>query len=109
MAYCIFTGLEETPLKKMCLNCKSCTQTAVNSFGCTNEHVLEKGRAEILKNVPEGFEIENLTLKPMALKNPTKRCPNYWPDLELLQGAVREFFDNEDKKEDPNEKQKAAE
>lgn len=101
MAYCIFTGLEETPLKKMCLNCKSCTQTNGTNFGCTNENVLEKGKAEILKNVPEGFEIENLTLKPMALKNPTKRCPNYKPNIEFLQNMIVEMFDDE--------KQKAAE
>lgn len=99
MAYCIFTGLEESPLKKMCLNCISCTQTTAEKFGCTNENVLKKGKDEILKNVPEGFEIENLTLKPMALKNPTKRCPNYEPNIELMNIYIKNFFESEDKKE----------
>jgi hypothetical protein len=34
--------------------------------------------------VPEGFEIDTLTLKPMALKNPLKKCGVYEADINAL-------------------------
>jgi hypothetical protein len=49
-----------------------------------NETVMEKGREKILAAVPEGFEIDTLTLKPMALKNPTKKCGVYAVNIPAL-------------------------
>ena len=87
--YCIFTGNElpegsNTLIKKMCLNCKSFIKNEDGTFACINESVMEKGREKILAAVPEGFEIDTLTLKPMALKNPTKKCGSYDANMNVL-------------------------
>lgn len=86
--YCKFTGVELADgvdsIKKMCLNCKSLVECEDGSFICTNEIVMEKGREKILAAVPEGFEIDTLTLKPMVLKNPTKKCGAYVANIEQL-------------------------
>lgn len=76
--FCKFTGVELTegvePIKKMCLNCVSLVENEDGTYACVNETVMEKGREKILAAVPEGYEIDTLTLKPMALKNPLKKC-----------------------------------
>ena len=95
--FCIFTGTELTegtaPLvKKMCLNCESLGETEPGCFVCMNESVMEKGREKILAAVPEGFEVETLKLKPMALKNPTKKCGAYSPSFERLHNELEEIF-----------------
>ena len=84
-------GAVELPLQKMCLNCKSCTENG-DTYNCNNEKVMETGRKKILAAVPEGFEIEALTLKPMLLKNPTKKCGNYEANLELIHSEVDKCF-----------------
>ena len=93
MKYNILTGADTTaqdykrPIKKMCLNCVSCTCND-EQFFCNNEKVIEAGRKKILEAVPEGFEISVLELKPMQLKNPTKKCGNYDLDVELVKGEI---------------------
>ena len=87
--YCKFTGVEltgENPIaiKKMCLNCKSIIDNLDGTYSCGNESVMQKGREKILAAVPEGFEIDTLTLKPMSLKNPTKKCGAYDVDMDML-------------------------
>ena len=99
--YCVLSGQEITDkgiepiFKKMCLNC---TTWVINDekYRCTNEKVMEVGKKKILENLPEGYEIENLTLKPMELKDPTKKCRNYNPNMELIETKVKEFFLSEE-------------
>jgi hypothetical protein len=92
---CLFTGLGGSPMKKMCLNCVSCNYiTDAECYGCNNEKVLEHGKEEILKNVPEGFSVKSIELEPMVLKNPTKKCPNYKADMELLVAKLKEIYEN---------------
>lgn len=95
--YCNITGVElnnETPslIKKMCLNCKSFIENVDGSYICTNETVMAKGREKILAAVPEGFEIDVLTLKPMALKNPTKKCGAYEANIDMLVDEIKQLF-----------------
>lgn len=94
MAYVIdkLTGLEETPLKKMCLNCIDCVENEDGTFACKNEDVLEKGKQKIMESVPEGFEIESLTMKPMALKAPTKKCGNYEVNENVITEVINKIF-----------------
>lgn len=96
--YCIFTGIElneETPalVKRMCLNCRSMEETSDGTYICTNESVMNKGREKILAAVPEGFEIDTLTLKPMLLKNPTKKCGAYEADIETLIEDIKRLLE----------------
>lgn len=90
MKYDIFTGDEIKDgevvvphIKKMCLNCSNLV-CENEDYRCNNEAVMEKGREKILASLPEGFEVESLVLKPMVLKNPTKKCGNYNCNLELI-------------------------
>lgn len=86
--FCKFTGVEITEgvetIKKMCLNCVSLVENEDGTYACMNESVMEKGREKILAAVPEGFEIDTLTLKPMALKNPTKKCGAYFANINEI-------------------------
>lgn len=95
--YCKLTGCEnpettEAPFKKMCLNCVDCSLNADENCVCTNVKVMEAGKQKILAAVPEGFEIEEIKLKPMLLKNPTKKCGFYSADYELIHAEVDKFF-----------------
>lgn len=101
--YCPLTGIDlsldgaTNGFKSMCLNCKSCHPDAnQDSYGekytCNNEKVMEVGKNKILAALPEGFEIETLTLKPMALKDPTKKCKNYSFDKEKVMEFIENFF-----------------
>ena len=95
---CKLTGVEipeegrEPIMQKMCLNCTSCVENEDGTFSCTHEKVIEAGKKKILAAVPDGFEIETLTLKPMLLKNPTKKCGNYSANIDLIHSLVDEMF-----------------
>lgn len=94
MNYDIFTGAEisegEKPvhINKMCLNCKYVI--ADDCYRCCNEAVMQKGKEKILASLPEGFEVETLVLKPMNLKNPTKKCGNYEFNIDAIIAAIEE-------------------
>jgi hypothetical protein len=98
--YNIFTGEEiqqegfVPPFKKMCVNCKFCAVDGSSGclYTCVNESVMESGKKKILESVPDGFEIEELKLKPMKLKNPTKRCGQHALDEERVQKLVLEML-----------------
>lgn len=95
---CKLTGIEltegvECPLKKMCLNCASLVEKKDGTFACKNEKVMEKGKEKILASVPEGFEIDSITLKPMNLKNPTKKCGCYSADMESIMAEINKIFE----------------
>ena len=101
-----------TGYKKMCLNCKSCSQvpstigTTLEMFSCVNEKVLETGRKKILESVPEGFEVTNLEIGPMKLKNPTKKCPNHEFSMESVVEYLNDYFgenSNSENSEKPSE------
>ena len=95
--YDILTGQEKTDkglepvFKKMCLNCTTCI-TAEEKYRCTNEIVMELNKKKAIESLPEGFEVESITLKPMELKDPTKKCKNYNPNMELIETKVKELF-----------------
>ena len=99
--FCILTGIEipegglnpqDYPLKKMCLNCVDCIVDENGAFKCKNEKVMEKGKEKILAAVPEGFEVDTLTLKPMSLKSPTKKCGNHKTNMESVLTEINKIF-----------------
>lgn len=97
--YCKLTGIDLSSdgatngFKTMCLNCKTCHYNAdSDQYTCDNENVMEMGKKKILSAIPEGFEVETLVLKPMALKDPTKKCKNHQFDLEAVTEFIRDFF-----------------
>jgi hypothetical protein len=93
--YCPFCGAElvdgvcpnkEQHLKQMCINC------AFNEAGCCiNEANMELAKAKIMQSVPNGYEIEELKLKPLPLRDPRKRCNNWGLNGVLVSQAVKMF------------------
>lgn len=63
-------------LKKMCINCLW-SRREENGYVCVNEAVLKPAYEKMLAALPEGFEVDTIKLKPMALKNPCKKCGNH--------------------------------
>lgn len=79
--------------KSMCVNCKSChVDNDKDQYVCDNEKVMEVGKQKILASVPEGFEVDTLTLKPMVLKDPTKKCKNHQFDLDAVVEYISDYF-----------------
>jgi len=94
MDNCIFCGAqlvdgkcpnEEKHFKKMCLNCRDCAAGT-----CNNEKNKEDATTKMLNSiqVPAGYEIQNISLKPIPLKDVTKKCPRYTPNIEAINEAL---------------------
>jgi len=108
--YCKLTGVDLSQdgangFKCMCLNCKSCHE-GDEQFVCDNDAVMQVGMKKVIEALPEGFEIESLKLKPMKLKDPTKKCKNFAFDLDKVVDFLKEYFLSES---DNNEKENAPE
>lgn len=95
--FCLLTGVSEneTPIKKMCVNCvfSQCNQ-GDNAYICQNQKVMEIGLEKVkdaAKNL--GYDIDTLVLKPMLLKNPLKLCPNYTPNMEAINNAIKKIYE----------------
>ena len=88
---CILTGQEEPAIKKMCLNCiYSHYNHETESYVCKNEEVMEVGLEKVRDAAKGlGFDIDTLTLKPMALKAPSKKCDKYTPNIEAVNDYVK--------------------
>lgn len=69
--------------KPMCLNCIWMNSTDEN-YSCVNQNVLNLAVEKMMAALPEGYEVENLTMKPMALKNPCKKCGNHELNKEMV-------------------------
>ena len=74
--------------KKMCINCIFCE----NGTTCTNEDNMNRAREKVLAAVPGGYEITNLELKPLPLKDATKKCSNWSLDKELVNQWIEKIF-----------------
>lgn len=97
--YCMLTGIDlsgdgaTNGFKTMCLNCTTCHyDSEKDQFTCSNEKVMEVGKQKILAAIPEGFEVETLTLKPMVLKDPTKKCKNHQFNLDGAVEYLKSYF-----------------
>lgn len=93
MDYCKICGAElvegKCPngehFKKMCLNCSSCEQTLTDeSYFCKNEENLNAALSKVKEAIPSGYEIEELSLKPIALKDPCKKCKKWAINQEVV-------------------------
>lgn len=81
---CIFCGAEivtgecpnEPHFKHMCLNCNDC-KVVDDKHVCVNEENQKAAVNKIMEAVPSGYEIETLTVKPLPLKDATKKCKKW--------------------------------
>lgn len=74
----------ESHLKKMCINCISCDCTSEGEHFCANEQNLSDAVEKLKANVPPGYAIENVELKPLALKDITKKCKRWSIDKQKV-------------------------
>jgi hypothetical protein len=70
-------------VKPMCLNCVSVAEDG-EVYRCSNEAVLGIARDKMLAALPDGYEVGEIEVKPMLLKNPCKKCGNYCLDKVSL-------------------------
>lgn len=94
--FCLLTGLEETPIKKMCVNCSySQYNVDTDSYICNNEEVMQVGMDKVREAAKGfGFDIDTLTLKPMSLKAPTKKCDKYMPNISAVKDYIEVMLSN---------------
>lgn len=84
MNKCVFCGSDlvdgKCPngphFKPMCLNCNDC-QNVDTTPVCVNEENKNNAMEKIKESVPSGYEIESLAIKPLPLKDATKKCKNW--------------------------------
>lgn len=84
MKKCIFCGSDlidnkcpnEPHFKPMCINCQFCNEEN-DKFYCINSENQADAIKKIKESVPSGYEIENITLKPLPLKDETKKCKRW--------------------------------
>lgn len=81
---CIFCGCElidgSCPngphFKAMCLNCDFCKDEDGKCY-CNNPENKEDAINKIKASIPSGYEIEELKVKPLPLKDETKKCKRW--------------------------------
>lgn len=74
------------------MNCVFCNRY-VGGYRCKNENVLEKGREQIMGAIPDDYIISPIQIQEMNLKNPTKKCGEYSPDIDFLVYTIKNFFE----------------
>ena len=98
---CIFCGSELNELgvcanlhvnKKMCVNCTHC-DFSNDTYVCKNEEVMSdvvSKMNEAAKQVSAGFPFQ-ITVEPLPLKNPTKKCPKWRISDEMISEFKNSF------------------
>ena len=90
---CILTGEEANPVfKKMCLNCEFSFTEDGENYVCNNEENKAAAVEKLKAALPEGYEIENLELKPRPLKAVVKKCGKWTLNKKAVWEAVQECF-----------------
>ena len=92
---CMLTGVEnETPIKKMCVNCVYAQYNEeTENYVCNNEEIMKIGIEKVKESAKNaGFDIDTLTLKPMNLKNPLKKCEKYIPNVSDIEEYIKNIF-----------------
>jgi len=74
-------------LKKMCLNCSFCEEID-DSLICKNEENLTAALNKVKESLPSGYEFENLSLKPIPLKDPLKKCKKWTLNENVIKEAL---------------------
>ena len=90
----ILTGEVQCPVfKKMCLNCDFCLESENETYVCNNEENKAAAVEKLKAALPEGYEIENLELKPRPLKAVIKKCGKWTLNKKAVWEAVQNCFE----------------
>lgn len=69
--------------KPMCLNCEFCQENEEHCV-CLNDENREDAINKIKASFEGGYEIKDITLEPLPLKEPTKKCKRYHSNNTLI-------------------------
>jgi hypothetical protein len=69
--------------KPMCLNCEYCQYTEQHCL-CMNDENREDAINRIKASFEGGYEVKDVILEPLPLKEPTKKCKRYNPNNTLI-------------------------
>ncbi len=94
---CVFCGTDlvdgvcpnlSQHIKPMCLNCVYCCQELeTNTFHCGHPENKKDATNKLLQSVPSGYELASFELKPLPLKDCTKKCKRW----EFTRTAVEQL------------------
>lgn len=77
--------------KPMCLNCEHMGIDGEDCV-CCNEDNKNDTVQKIISSFEGGYQITGVTLKPLPLKDPTKKCRRYTKDLCSLTDAMAKMI-----------------
>lgn len=84
-----------THFKKMCLNCKFCERENDNHFCMNDENQADFiNRIKMANTVQGPYEIVNVEIKPLPLKDASKKCARWTVDEELVINFVKSIVSN---------------
>ena len=69
--------------KPMCLNCTYCDYNVERCI-CNNDENKQDAVNKIKASFDGGYEIKDITLEPLPLKDPTKKCKRHLINTELV-------------------------
>lgn len=78
----------ELHYKPMCLNCKFCESNS-DKLICNNEENKQDAVNKIKKSFEGGYEIVDINLAPLPLKEPTRKCKRHCLNVDLLIEEIR--------------------
>ena len=64
-------------VKPMCLNCFYCGGRGTDVLFCNNDDNKQDALEKIKLAVPSGYELTNIELQPLPLKDCTKKCKRW--------------------------------
>ena len=71
----------------MCINCVFCKENE-DLFFCENEENLTEAINKVKLSLPSGYEFQSLSLKPLPLKEPIKKCKKWSINIDLINSQL---------------------
>jgi hypothetical protein len=78
--------------KPMCLNCKFCNQNSDDTLVCLNENNKLDAIEKIKSSFDSGYEIVDINLAPLPLKEPARKCKRYELNSDILVGTIENIL-----------------
>lgn len=78
-------------LKPMCINCMHMGVDNIDGSDvcvCCNEDNKNDAIQKIMSSYEGGYQITGITLKPLPLKDPTKKCKRYSLNQPVVEAAL---------------------
>lgn len=77
--------------KPMCLNCQY-NKLDTTGYICENEENKNDTVKKIIASFEGSYEITNIELRPIALKDPTKKCKRYTFNSNTMLNGIADYL-----------------